>query len=102
MKLREALAYDDVLLVPRYSDIKSRQEVNIGNSLDDNIYLDLPIISSPMDTVSESSMAAAMAKNGGMAVIHRYNSIDEQCKHVECLPAEAVVAGAIGVTGDFE
>ena len=102
MKLKEALTYDDVLLIPQYSDIKSRQEINIGNSLDNNIYLELPIISSPMDTVSESPMAAAMAKNGGMAVIHRYNSINEQCKHIERLPTEAVVAGAIGVTEDFK
>jgi len=48
--MKEALTYDDVLLIPQYSDIKSRKEVDIGNNLDDNINLSLPIISSPMDT----------------------------------------------------
>jgi len=98
---REALTYQDVLLVPQYSDIESRAEVDIGNSLDESLRLELPIIASPMDTVSESPMAAAMASSGGMAIVHRYNSIDEQCKHVESVPSEDLVGAAIGVTGDF-
>jgi IMP dehydrogenase len=98
---KEALTYQDVLLMPQYSDIESRAEVDIGNNLDTNIHLEFPIIASPMDTISESSMAWSMNANGGMAIVHRYNSIDEQCGHVDCLPAEAVVGGAIGVTGDF-
>ena len=53
---REALTYQDVLLVPQYSDIASRSEVDIGNQLDRNIRLDLPVIASPMDTVSELSL----------------------------------------------
>lgn len=98
---KEALTYQDVLLVPQYSDIESRSEVDIGSNLDQNLRLDLPIISSPMDTISESKMAAAMSASGGMAIVHRYNSIDEQCKHVEHLPSEVVVGAAIGVSGDF-
>ena len=98
---REALTYQDVLLVPQYSDIESRSEVDIGSQLDNHLRLDLPVIASPMDTVSESPMANAMSENGGLAIIHRYNTIDEQCKHVECLPTEAMVGAAIGVTGDF-
>ena len=97
----EALTYQDVLLVPQYSDIESRTEVDIGSDLDRWLRLDLPIISSPMDTVSESPMAAAMSDNGGMAVVHRYNSIDEQCRHVSAVPAEATVGAAIGASGDF-
>jgi len=54
-----------------------------------------------MDTISESPMAYAMDVAGGMSVIHRYNSIGTQCNHVECLPEMAMVAGAIGVTGDY-
>ena len=98
---KEALTYQDVLLVPQYSDIESRSEVDIGNNLDPDIRLNLPIIASPMDTISESPMAVAMDQNGGMAIIHRYNSIDEQCKHVQCLPNPTIVGAAIGVTGDF-
>jgi len=99
--MKKALCFDDVLLVPQASAINSRAEIDISTNLDKNIRLDIPIISSPMDTISESPMAAAMAARGGLAIIHRYNSVDIQCKHVECLPAEAYVGGAVGVTGDY-
>ena len=70
----ETLTYNDVLLVPQYSDIKSRKEVSLSSQLGD-IELELPIIASPMDTVSETEMAIAMASSGGLAIIHRYNTI---------------------------
>ena len=73
--MKEALTYDDILLTPQYSDIKSRKEVNLISALDASLILDLPIISSPMDTVTESEMAYAMDSLGGLGVIHRYNSI---------------------------
>ena len=57
---KEALSYDDVLLVPQYSDIKSRREVSLQSQLGHYI-LELPIIASPMDTIVEAEMAAAMA-----------------------------------------
>ncbi len=104
MKIKEALTYDDVLLVPQYSDIKSRKEVDIGNNLDSNIHLSLPIISSPMDTVSEHPMAYAMAEQGGIAVIHRYNSISTQAKiieHFHKTSPKNKVAAAVGITDDF-
>ena len=102
MKL--ALTYDDILLVPQYSDIKSRKEVNIGNNLDENIRLELPIISSPMDTVTETTMANAMYKMGGLGIIHRYNSIEEQSRLVVDAWEKGTcnIGGAVGVTGDFE
>ena len=71
MKFKEAVTYDDMLLVPQYSDITSRSEVNISSWLDDHRSLDLPIIASPMDTVSEVEMRVAMAKAGGLSVIPR-------------------------------
>ena len=67
----KGLTYDDVLLVPQYSDIKSRLEINIGNTFRGphaTVMLDLPIIASPMDTVSESEMGVSMWKLGGLAV----------------------------------
>ena len=76
--MKESLTYDDVLLVPQYSDIRSREEVNIETDLDDRIHLTIPIIASPMDTVSEEDTAVSMGYAGGVAVIHRYNSIEEQ------------------------
>ncbi len=99
--IKEGLAFEDVLLKPRYSTIKSRTEINLSSAFNDRHSLSLPVISAPMDTVSESPMAAAMDEAGGMAVLHRYNSIDEQCKHIECLPADCMVAAAIGVSGDY-
>ena len=101
--MKEALTYDDVLLTPQFSDIRSRSEVHLTSALDDNLVLQLPIISSPMDTVTESEMAFMMDSLGALGVIHRYNSIEEQAG----LVAEVVNAGAdnvgaaVGVSGDY-
>ena len=94
------LCYDDVLLVPKYSDIRSRSEIDISTKLCDKIELSLPMLSSPMDTVSETSMADAMSNAGGCAIIHRYNSIDEQTSLISDSQAKNVGA-AIGTTGDY-
>lgn len=102
MKFKKALTYDDVLLVPQYSDIESRSEVDIGNALDDKIRLDLPVLSAPMDTVTTVDMALAMRKGGGLGIIHRYNSIDDQCTMVkEAWECVDFVGAAVGVTGDY-
>ena len=100
-RIGEALTYQDVLLVPQYSDITSRKEVVLTSFLDENLSLGLPIIASPMDTVSETTMASAMSQLGGMAVIHRYNSPEEQARMV--YESEAMIVGAaIGMTGDYK
>ena len=104
MKFKEAVTYDDMLLVPQYSDITSRSEVNISSWLNSNHFLELPVIASPMDTVSEVEMSVAMAKAGGLAVIHRYNTIPEQGQLVSQAASHAstsLIAAAIGVTGDY-
>ena len=99
--MRETLTYNDVLLVPQYSDIKSRTEVSTASRLGD-IELQLPIIASPMDTISETRMAIAMSANGGLAIIHRYNSIREQRLHCDRASLKgATVAAAIGTSGDY-
>lgn len=72
-----SLAFDDVLLVPSYSDVKSRSLTDLSTSIL-NIELSSPIISSPMDTVTESNMAIAMAKAGGLGIVHRFMSVEEQ------------------------
>ena len=104
----KALSYDDVLLVPKHSDIASRDEIDIGCSLDENIHLSLPIISSPMDTVTESAMAATMALKGGLGIIHRYSTVEQQAAVVRSAVNKLIDAGvsapvgaAIGATGDF-
>ena len=104
MKFKEAVTYDDMLLVPQYSDIESRSEVDISSNLGHR-ELRLPIIASPMDTVSESSMAIAMYEAGGLAVLHRYNTISEQQRMAQEVINHTEwsrnVAAAVGVTGDY-
>ena len=103
--IQEAVTYNDVLLVPQYSDIKSRNEVKLTSNLSDNQFR-LPIIASPMDTVSEKDMVVAMADEGGLAIVHRYNTIEEQVNIVEHSIAnlanpDSSVAAAIGTSGDY-
>ncbi len=78
----EALTFDDVLLVPAYSEILPR-EVDISSWLTRSIKLNAPIVSAAMDTVTEASLAMAMAREGGIGVIHKNMSIDEQAKQVK-------------------
>jgi IMP dehydrogenase len=101
MKMTTALSYDDVLLVPQYSDIVSRKEVSLASPLDNWRELELPIISSPMDTITESSMANAMAEQGGLGIIHRYNSIEMQAQQAYQVRDHDRKAAAIGITGDY-
>lgn len=81
MEIREALTFDDVLLEPGPSDVMP-SEVDIRTRLTRNVMLNMPIMSSAMDTVTEAEMAIAMAQNGGIGVIHRNLSIVEQAEHV--------------------
>ena len=97
--MRETVCFDDVLLVPQYSDIKTRSSVSLKVELGSGITLHSPFVSAPMDTVTGHRMASAMARTGGLGVIHRYNSIDEQIQIFK--KVERTSAAAIGVTGDF-
>jgi IMP dehydrogenase len=76
------LTYDDVLLVPQYSDVKSRRDLSTKTRLTSQINLQIPIVSANMDTVTESPMGIAMAHTGGIGIIHRFMSIDDQVSHV--------------------
>ena len=71
MNFETHVTFDDLLLVPQYSDIKSRREVTLSSEISDGINLRVPIISAPMDTVCERVMAARMAEFGGLGIIHR-------------------------------
>ena len=100
-----SLSYDDVLLIPQYSEIRSRADVDIASDLGKGCALRLPIISSPMDTVSESAMAAAIGRYGGGSIIHRYNSIEEQVRQIKMVWAlnegkNPCVGAAVSASGD--
>ena len=82
MEFKEGLTFDDVLLVPKYSDITSRSQTNLSTKLSRNISINIPFVSANMDTVTESSMAMAMARAGGIGIIHRFLSIQEQANEV--------------------
>lgn len=79
---REGLTFDDVLLVPGYSEVLP-QEVSLRTTLNDKLHLNLPIISAGMDTVTESEMAIAMARAGGLGVIHKNMPIEAQAAEVD-------------------
>ena len=95
--MKTALSFDDVLLKPRMSEIKSRGDINLTSNLREDGYnvqndliiecveLDLPIISSPMDTVTGRKMALSMARAGGLGIVHRYCSIEEQVAMIKDL-----------------
>jgi len=77
-----ALTYDDVLLVPQYSIVDSRRMLSTQTKLTKKISLQIPIVSANMDVVTESEMAIAMAREGGIGIIHRFLSIDEQARQI--------------------
>src|SRR5947209_9009846 len=81
--IREGLTYDDVLLVPRYSDIRSRRDVDTSAQLSRNVRVRIPIVSANMDSVTEAEMAIAMARHGGIGIIHRFNTVEQQVAQVK-------------------
>ncbi len=77
------LTFDDVLLVPRRSDIRSRQDVSVGTKLSKRIDLRMPIVAANMDTVCEAEMAIEMARLGGIGIIHRFMTVEAQAAMVD-------------------
>ncbi|MCI9504932.1 MAG: IMP dehydrogenase [Clostridia bacterium] len=80
--VKEGLTFDDVLLIPQASDVLPH-EVDLRTKLTDDILLNIPIISAAMDTVTENRLAIAMAREGGMGIIHKNMTIEEQAKEVD-------------------
>jgi IMP dehydrogenase len=78
----QGLTFDDVLLVPKRSPIVSRSQTNLRTKLSSNITLNIPIISANMDTVTESGMAIALAREGGIGIIHRFMTIEDQVDEI--------------------
>lgn len=87
-----ALSYDDVLLVPRRSDIGSRSDVDVSSRLTRRLRLAVPTVSANMDTVTEAEMAVAMARAGGIGIVHRFLTVERQVAEVARVKrAEALV-----------
>ena len=83
--MKKALTYDDVNIVPKYSELESRDKVKLNTRFTKNTELTIPIVASPMDTITEEDMAEEMLEWGGVGVIHRFNTIEEQSRMMKSL-----------------
>ena len=86
ISIKEALTFDDVTLTPKYSEVLP-SEVNTAIELSKNLFLKIPLLSSAMDTVTEAKMAIAIAKAGGIGVIHRNLDIKKQVDEIKKVKA---------------
>ena len=97
-----ALTFDDILLTPGYSDF-SRGDITLASKLTRNITLHIPLVSSPMDTVTESELAIELGKIGGMGIIHRNLTVTDQSEEVKkVVAAGQIVGAAVGANKGFE
>ena len=99
-----ALTYDDIQLVPEYSEIESRQTISLRSKLTNNYWLDVPIIGAPMPTVCGYDMAYELFIHGAIGCIHRFMSIEEQVNIVSRLSAinqDYPIMAAVGANGDY-
>jgi IMP dehydrogenase len=92
--VRLGLTFDDVLLVPQRSTVRSRQKVSVATQLSRNITIDIPILAANMDTVCEWEMAVALGKLGGIGIVHRFFSVEQQAAQIAKVKGEGVVVGA--------
>jgi len=100
--IKTALSYDDVLLIPKHSYVESRSKVNLQTKLTPKISLDIPIISANMDSVTNEVTATSLSKLGGISILPRFNSIQEQFQMLEQVKKEGARVGvAVGVKGDY-
>lgn len=116
--MKTAYTYDDIQLIPKYSEVESRSKVNLKSRLSRNFYVMLPFVASPMDTVCELEMAIRMVKLGGVGCIHRFMSIEEQSNQIKDLQrflyenkenlqsvwgdTKKPIMAAVGANGDYQ
>lgn len=98
------LTFDDVLIVPARSDVRSRRDPSLSSHLTKTQKIDVPIISANMDTVTEAPMALAMNQLGGVGILHRFLSIEDQTAQVRKVKESGaqIVAASVGVNDDFK
>src|SRR3989339_175214 len=96
--INKGYSYDDLLIVPKYNKILSRSDVKFRTRVSKNHMIDIPIIAANMGTVCESKMAIAIGKMGGLGVIHRFLTIEDQMREVQLVKKEGLLVGAaIGI-----
>ena len=98
------LTFDDVLIMPKKSEIRSRRDPSLRTQLTKNLFLETPIISSNMDTVTESKMAIAMNKFGGLGILHRFMNTEQQVIEIKTVvdSGAKIISASIGVNADFK
>ncbi len=103
-KKEKGLTFDDVLLVPSKSEVRSRKDPSLKTYFTKNIEMEIPVISANMDTITEAPMAMAMDKLGGVGIIHRFLSIENQAQQIKAMKQANVkiLAASIGVSDDFK
>lgn len=123
--MKEALTYDDIQIVPKYSEVESRSDCELTSRVSKNFWLKVPIVSAPMDTVTEWQMARKLWELGGLGFIHRFMTIEEQVEHVQAvrnytpennvgintistvgvhtgvITPNVLIGAAVGATGDY-
>jgi len=82
LQIKDGLTFDDVLLVPKRSAVISRSQTDLRTRLSTNISLNIPLISANMDTVTEARMAIALAREGGIGIVHRFMTIEDQVDEI--------------------
>lgn len=100
----KGLTFDDVLIVPAKSEVRSRKDPRLTSQLTKKVQLSLPVISANMDTITEGPMALAMAQLGGLGIIHRFMSIEDQLKEIEILRSAKIpiISASVGVSDDYQ
>ncbi len=103
MKIQEGLTYDDVLLIPQRSYVDHRSDVSLKTKLTRHITLNIPFISANMDTVTEAPMAIALAREGGIGIIHRFMTVEEEVEQVNKVKRNVgfIVADPYTITPDI-
>lgn len=100
--LRTGLSYGDVLLVPQRSPVDSRNDVDLTTQFTSSVELDTPLVSAAMDTVTEAELAIELARAGGLGVLHRFLTVDEQATQVERVVAvDEPIGAAVGINEDY-